>query len=126
MYSDDFGSWMGKDLKIRSQSWGGNGTTGGKYSFAKTTSNKIGMVGKVVGVYSMYTSIDKWQKGEIGNTIFAGDMVSGLAGILGGIYGASWSIGWEIGKSYGPSTWFTPKPQESILIEYLKTHKIEY
>ena len=123
MYSNDFGSWMGKDFKIRSLSWGGNGTTGGKYSFAKTTSNKIGMVGKVVGVYSMYTSINRWQKGEIDNTIFAGDMVSGLAGIFGGIYGASWSIGWELGKSYGPSTWFTPKPQESILIEYLKTHK---
>lgn len=123
MYSREFGTWMGKDMQIRSQTWGGNGITGGKNSFAKSTSGAIGLVGKAVGVYSMYGSYNKWQDGQINNTLFVGDMASGLVGMFGGIYGASWSIGYDLGKSYGPSTWFA-KPQESIIIEYLKTNKI--
>ena len=123
MYSKEFGTWMGKDMQIRSQSWGGNGITGGKNSFAKSTSGAIGIAGKVVGAYSMYDSYNEWQNGQINNTLFMGDMVSGLAGMFGGIYGASWSIGYDLGKSYGPSTWFAPRPQESAILEYLKTNK---
>lgn len=126
LYSKEFGTWMGKDLKFRSQAWGGNGVTGGKNAFAKNWSGNVGLLGKAVGAYSMYGSYIEWERGEISNELFAGDMVSGLAGIFGGIIGASWSIGWELGKNYGPSKWFAPKPQESIILEYLKTNKIEY
>jgi hypothetical protein len=122
-YSKEFGTWMGKDLKIRSQTWGGNGITGGKNSFAKSTSGAIGIAGKVVGAYSMYNSYSKWQNGDINNALFVGDMVSGLVGMFGGVYGASWSIGYDLGKSYGPSKWFSQKPQESVVLEYLKTNK---
>ncbi|MGV8138342.1 MAG: RHS repeat-associated core domain-containing protein [Mangrovibacterium sp.] len=122
LFSKEFGTWMGKDLKFRSQSWGGNKSTGGKFSFAKSTGNKISVAGKVISVYSMYGSYSKWKGGEISNELFTGDMASGVAGMFGGIYGASWSIGWELGKNYGPSTWFAPEPQESIILEYMREH----
>ena len=32
IFSDKFGTWMGKDGKIRNQNWGGNGRTGGKFN----------------------------------------------------------------------------------------------
>ncbi len=124
LFSSEFGTWMGKDGKIRPQSWSGNGTTGGKYKFAKSWSGKLGLLGKSVAVYSMYSSLEKWQNGKISNELFGGDMVSGLAGIFGGIYGASWSFGWELGKNYGPSTWHSSKPQESVILEYMHEHGI--
>ncbi|MFW5895722.1 MAG: hypothetical protein ACOCT9_03150, partial [archaeon] len=117
MFSNNFNTWMGKDFKIRSQNWGGNGATGGKFKFAKSTGKIVGILGKGVSIYSMYNSYDLWSAGEISTSLFAGDMASGLFGILGGIYGASWEIGWELGKNYGPSTWFTPKPPEPLIFQ---------
>ena len=116
MFSNNFNTWMGKDFKIRSQDWGGNGATGGKYKYAKSTGKVLSTIGKGVSVYSMYTSLDKWMSGDISTELFAGDMVSGLFGIFGGIYGASWEIGWELGKNYGPSTWFV-KPEEPKIFQ---------
>jgi hypothetical protein len=126
LYSKELGTWMGKDFKFRSQKWGGNGVTGGKNAYARTMSGKIGLLGKVVSVYSMYNSYQEWQIGKVSNELFVGDMVSGLAGTFGGIIGASWSIGWELGKYYGPSKWFSSKPQESVILHYLKTNKNEH
>lgn len=40
-YSKTFGTWMGKNFKMYKQVWGGNGVTGGKNKFGKTTSNAI-------------------------------------------------------------------------------------
>jgi len=118
MFSSELGTWMGKDLKIRPQSWGGNGATGGKFSFAKPWSSTIGLIGKGLSVYSMNSSYNKWQAGQIDTKLFAGDMVSGLAGIFGGIYGAAWSIGWSLGTN----DWNAPKPQESVMLDYMREH----
>jgi len=33
--------------------------------------------------------------------------------------------GYELGKNYGPSKWFAPEQYESVILERLKTNKIE-
>ena len=44
-----FGTWMGKDFKVRSQSWGGNQYTGGKNQFALKMSKKDNVGRKCFG-----------------------------------------------------------------------------
>ena len=41
MYNEKNGTWIGKDGKVRSMSWGGNQYTGGKNKFAKVTSQRL-------------------------------------------------------------------------------------
>jgi hypothetical protein len=56
MFSDKFGTWMGKDGKIRNQNWGGNGRTGGKFKFA----GKIGKAFKNrwLGIWCLWNIFD--------------------------------------------------------------------
>jgi hypothetical protein len=41
MFYKPYGTWMGKNFKMYQQTWGGNGFTGGKKKFGKSTSNTI-------------------------------------------------------------------------------------
>jgi hypothetical protein len=115
MFSKNFNTWMGKDLKIRSQNWGGNGRTGGKFKFAKSTGKIFGILGKGLSVYSMYNSYNKWTSCKISSQLFIGDMASGLFGVFGGIYGASLEIGWYLGKNYG--FLFEEETREPLIFE---------
>lgn len=126
MFSKNFNTWMGKDFKIRSQNWGGNRAAGGKFKFAQSTSKGIGLAGKFLGFWGLYNTYQDGRQGVTTPLQTSANAISNLVGIFGGLYGASWSFGWEMGKNYGPSKWFTPKPQESIILEYLKTNKIDY
>jgi len=64
-YSPTFNTWMGKDLVVRSQDWGGNGTTGGKNKFGKTTSKTLGAVNYGIGVYNSLSITDEMNNGTI-------------------------------------------------------------
>jgi hypothetical protein len=55
-----------KTLKMYKQTWGGNGFTGGKNKFGKSTSNAIKWGGRIFGVYSGYKTIEQRLNGEIG------------------------------------------------------------
>ncbi len=50
-FSKEFNTWMGKDFKIRSQNWGGNERTGGKFKFAKKLGRAFKIGGTVADVY---------------------------------------------------------------------------
>lgn len=99
MYSEDkhFGTWMGRDWKIRSQRWGGNGITGGKLKYAKRISRHFYFLGKAAAVVSiadtemlyrqqLITKKQRWLRH--GSTA-----ISAIP-----LYGTAWAIGWEAGQ----------------------------
>lgn len=105
MFSDKFNTWMGKDGIIRSQDWGGNGRTGGKYKFAKKTSKSFKIGGWVIGAYGIYDTNDKWQSNQITTGEMVIEQISNAIGFIP-TYGTAWSFGWNLGQDYGPSTWY--------------------
>ncbi len=105
IFSKRFNTWIGKDGKMRSQTWGGNGRTGGKYKFARNTSRYFKWAGSAVGLYGVMDIEAQYANGQIGNTDRAIQQISNGLGFIP-TFGTAWSIGWNLGKDYGPSTWF--------------------
>ena len=69
MFSPTFNTWMGKDFKIRSQTWGGNKATGGKFKYAKATSQGVKGLGGLnygVGIYNATSITFDMIDGEVG------------------------------------------------------------
>ncbi len=66
MFSTTFNTWMGKDFKLRSQSWGGNGKTGGKFKFSQTRAGwkGLGALNYGVGLYNYFSIRSKMKNGE--------------------------------------------------------------
>lgn len=102
LYSDDLGTWMGKDLKIRKQSWGGSGRVGGKFKFAKKWSKPFNYASGALGVYDMLVSFFKAREGKISLEEASGDMIFGAASIYSGFWGAWANFWYGMGKEYGP------------------------
>ena len=98
-YSKTYGTWMGKNFKMYQQTWGGNGFTGGKNKFGKSTSNTIKWGGRIVGVYSGFNTIEQRVNGEIGTGWMSVELGTTAVSTFGGLYGAAWGIGWEAGRS---------------------------
>ena len=105
MYSKNFNTWMGKDGKIRSQNWGGNGRTGGKYKFAKSTSRYLKYGGTAFGLYGVYDTQMQYKHNEIDFTHLMLYQTSNAIGFIP-TFGTAWSIGWNLGQDFGPSTWY--------------------
>ncbi len=98
-FNKQFDTWMGKDFKIRSQEWGGNGATGGKYKFAKTTSDYLKWGGRALAVTNAVQIELERESGHISNYTATMEQASNVIGTAApGIYGLSWSIGWEAGR----------------------------
>ena len=104
-YSEKFGTWLGKDFKLRSLSWGGNGITGGKFKFARRTGRYFKWAGTAAGLYGIYEIERQFSNNDINQTQRFVEQISNGIGFIP-TYGTAWSIGWELGKNYGPSTWF--------------------
>jgi hypothetical protein len=105
MFSNKFGTWMGKDGILRSQDWGGNGATGGKFKFAGKAGKAFKIGGWVFGAFGMYSTNMEWQNNQISTGSMMIEQVSNVIGFIP-TYGTAWSIGWNLGQDYGPSTWY--------------------
>lgn len=105
-YSKHFGTWMGKDFKVRSQSWGGNQYTGGKNQFAKQMSKRITWGGNMVGIYGSINIYSDYRSGRISKSQFFLEESSNAYSTVGGIYGAAWGIGWEMGRQTTYQAWY--------------------
>lgn len=105
-YSKHFGTWMGKDFKVRSQSWGGNQYTGGKNKFAKQMAKKITWGGNVLGIYNGVNTYLDWRRGNSSSQQFLIEEFSNIYSTVGGVYGAAWGVGWEMGRQTTYQTWY--------------------
>lgn len=105
-YSKHFGTWMGKDFKVRSQSWGGNQYTGGKNQFAKQMSKRITWGGNIVGIYGSINIYSDYRSGRISKSQLFLEESSNAYSTVGGIYGAAWGIGWEMGRQTTYQAWY--------------------
>ena len=102
MYNQN--SWFSiKQWKTYSQTFNGNGSTGGRVASAKTVSNTFKWTGRGMGAYSAYSTNQDYQNGEINAIQMTLDQTSNALSTFGGIYGASWGIGWEMGR--GITNW---------------------
>lgn len=105
-YSEKYGTWMGKNFKMYKQTWGGNGFTGGKNKFAKTTSNTIKWGGRALGAWNGYQIHKDYVTGEIGTGWMIAEQSSNAYSTFGGLYGAAWGIGWELGRTVTNTSWY--------------------
>ncbi len=97
-YSQAYGTWMGKNFKLYSQTWGGNGFTGGKLKFGKKINTGLKVGGYGLGALSAYNTWDDYQNGVINDYSFYSEQISNGISTFGGIYGVAWGIGWEAGR----------------------------
>src|SRR5690554_1717499 len=97
-YNKTYETWMGRNFKMYKQSWGGNGTTGGKNKFGKSTSNGFKWAGRLFGAYNGLNVIDKRVNGEIGTGMILAELGTTAVSVFGGTIGAAWGIGWEAGR----------------------------
>jgi RHS repeat-associated protein len=98
-YSKTYGTWMGKNFKMYKQTWGGNGFTGGKNKFGKTTSNAIKWGGRVLGAWNAYSIQRDYAAGEIGTGWMLAEQGTNGVSVFGGVFGAAWGVGWELGRA---------------------------
>ena len=105
-YSETYGTWMGKNFKIYKQNWGGNGITGGKNKFAKTTAKKISRVGNALGILNaVFIELER-RNGEISSTQSILEQGTNAFSTFGGIPGLAWAIGWELGRFTTGMEWY--------------------
>ena len=105
-YSETYGTWMGKNFKIYKQNWGGNGITGGKNKFAKTTAKKISRVGNALGILNaVFIELER-RNGEISSTQSILEQGTNAFSTFGGIPGLAWAIGWELGRFTIGMEWY--------------------
>ena len=108
MYNEKNVTWIGKDGKVRSMSWGGNQYTGGKNKFAKVTSQRLKFAGKLLGISSqIINAYDIEINFQQGNITQGGRILEHSMNLLSAIplFGTVISISYELGKEYGPSSW---------------------
>ena len=105
-YSETYGTWMGKNFKIYKQNWGGNGITGGKNKFAKTTAKKISRVGNALGIWNaVFIELER-RNGEISSRQSILEQGTNAFSTFGGIPGLAWAIGWELGRFTTGMEWY--------------------
>ena len=100
------GFWMGKNFKAYDSSWGGNGSTGGKYKFSGNVGTGIKIGGYALGAYNFIQIRSQYRSGQLTrNQMLYEQTINGIS-TFGGIYGAAAGLGHELGKKYGPSKWY--------------------
>ena len=97
-YSKKYGIWMGRNFKIYSTSWGGNGSVGGKLKFGKKVATGFKWAGRAVGAYNAYQVVEEYTDGNIDESKVVMELSSNAYATFGGIYGAAWGLGWELGR----------------------------
>jgi RHS repeat-associated protein len=124
MFSPTFNTWMGKDFKVRSQTWGGNGITGGKFKYAKATSQGmkgLGGLNYAVGAYNFISIGQQYSSGEITGKEAAWPLVSNAIGTFAPpIVSVPMAVGTEVGKRNAPEIeqgvmWTSEKIMSPIL-----------
>lgn len=99
------GTWTGFKgknglaLKEYSMSFNGNGSTGGKFSFGRATSNVFKGAGFALGAYNFYNLAQQRANGEIDDLKLGIEGASAGYSTFGGLHGAAWGIGWELGRA---------------------------
>ena len=97
MYDEKGGSWRGKNGKYYGTDWGGNGATGGKYSYAKSTGKFLNRAGGIFGAIGIGGSINDKINGKISTGRFIQDNTFNVAGYLGPV-GTAASFGYGSGS----------------------------
>lgn len=97
-YSEKYGTWMGKNFKIYSQTWGGNGAVGGKLKFGKRTHGYFKKAGRALFAYNAYEYLKQYSDDEINTSQFLMEEASNIFSTFGGLPGLGWGIGWELGR----------------------------
>jgi hypothetical protein len=95
IYNKDF--WRGKNGKYYSTDWGGNGSTGGKFNYAKSTSKYLNRLGGALGLYGAYSTNDDYINNRITTGRMVQDQAFNGAGYLGPV-GAAASLGYSSGS----------------------------
>ena len=109
------GTWMGKDFKTRSTSWGGNQHTGGKYKFARKASRGFAGVSIALGVVGFVKTEEKYQNGKYNQWQRVTEQGTNVYSALGGLPGAAWGIGWGLGEEITETSSYQQWKQESWL-----------
>jgi hypothetical protein len=100
-------SWYSlKQMKTYSQSFNGNGYTGGKIAHAQTISTTLKWTGRALGAYNALSINDQYTSGELSNDRMVIEQGSNLYSTFGGIYGAAWGVGWELGRTISTFGWY--------------------
>jgi hypothetical protein len=106
-------SWFSvKQWKTYSQTFNGNGYTGGKIASAKNISTGFKVGGYLLGAYSAYSTNQQYQNGEISTFQMTLDQTSNAYSTFGGIYGAAWGVGWESGRVITNTNWYQQWKQD--------------
>lgn len=92
---------MGRDLKIRSQNWGGNQYTGGKLKFASKYAKYFKWAGFAATAASAYNIEKMHDAGLICNKQRWIEHTSNAISMIP-LYGTAWAFGWEMGKICAP------------------------
>jgi hypothetical protein len=127
VFSQELGTWMGKNGKFYDQNWGGNQYTGGKYKFANNFAKPFKWGSSALGIYGIYSSISNGFDGKISPAEATGDVIFGGAAIYSGFYGGWANLWYNLGKEYGPMTTYLSiqrkreaERNKSVVIEYMR------
>jgi RHS repeat-associated protein len=88
--------WTGANGKMYDFNFNGSGSTGGRNSFARSSSKALGKVGFGIGLYGLYDTRNQYINGEIGKARMYQDQSFNFAGFLGPV-GAAASFGYNLG-----------------------------
>tara|TARA_B110000046_G_scaffold86197_1_gene94277 strand:+ start:1681 stop:7917 length:6237 start_codon:yes stop_codon:yes gene_type:complete len=97
IYNKKGGYWRGKNGTFYSTSVNGNGSTGGKYKYARTTGKFLNRSGGIFSAYGIGVSINDKINGDIETGRFLQDNAFNIAGYLGAP-GAAASFGYSSGN----------------------------
>ena len=97
LFSSKLETWMGRDLKIRSQNWGGNQYTGGKIKFASKYAKYFKWAGFAATAASAYNIELMYRKGQICKEQYYIEQASNAVSMVP-FYGTAWAFGWDMGK----------------------------
>ena len=103
-FSKSRGKWLGKNGKFYPMNFNGNGTTGGKLKFAKTTSGYLKGAGASFSLLSAASTYMDYRQGDISVGGFASDMVGtglGFVPEIGWALCLDWNIFSNLGAKYG-------------------------
>ena len=100
IYSKGLNIWLGNDFKYRPLSINGNGTIGGKYSFAKNLATPFKIAGNIAGAYNVYQTNQLWRSNQISTSDMIMDQTFNALSFIPP-FGTAASIGFNLGKNYG-------------------------
>ncbi len=95
-----------KQWKTYSQSFNGNGYTGGKNASALELSRGFKWAGRGLGAYSAWSTYNQYRNNEISGGSALIEESSNVYSTFGGLPGAAWGVGWEGGRAITKTDWY--------------------